>query len=152
MTLDDLSSPTRGTWIERSLSLPRRHLTLVVPHAGDVDRKIAVDVLSAVPAVSSPTRGTWIERLSASSGASCTAVVPHAGDVDRKSSSTQSLLMARVVPHAGDVDRKEPITTKEALDAAVVPHAGDVDRKFAGLRRRWPAAVSSPTRGTWIER
>ena len=79
------SSPTRGTWIERLQYQSPESSVLVVPHAGDVDRKFADDVKAAlqhkvVPHAgdvdrklfaggvvgiigrSSPTRGTWIER------------------------------------------------------------------------------------------
>ena len=56
-----VSSPTRGTWIERFFFLILLLLNIVVPHAGDVDRKTAV--MQSVATA---------------------CVVPHAGDVDRK--------------------------------------------------------------------
>ena len=40
MQLEWASSPTRGTWIERSCGSPFCGQALVVPHAGDVDRKL----------------------------------------------------------------------------------------------------------------
>ena len=61
MSVINKSLPSRGAWIEISLSTKRSARIRVAPLAGSVDRNWCVEVAVEKNAESLPARGAWIE-------------------------------------------------------------------------------------------
>ena len=57
----DGSLPTRGAWIEIRYQCQPEYTQTVAPHAGSVDRNIALKKYVTILGWSLPTRGAWIE-------------------------------------------------------------------------------------------
>ena len=103
--------------------------------------------------VSSPSRGTWIENCTRWPSISTASVVPLAGDVDRKRREQKEINSPEgVVPLAGDVDRKIHDLLDDVKITLSSPSRGTWIEKSVCVQMSYIGQSSSPSRGTWIEK
>ena len=97
------SLPTRGAWIEISVSTMSFPYQSVAPHAGSVDRNERYYGIDGVAYVVAPHAGS-VDRNNATNatGGSQPHVAPHAGSVDRNNA-----IVGECVPHISRSPRGE---------------------------------------------
>ena len=145
-----LSLPTRGAWIEISMSISVTTLCSVAPHTGSVDWNQDYMDLLEYQCGRSPHGERGLKSLWCGGLRITLDVAPHTGSVDWNFLPFAiNLLLCCRSPH-GERGLKFPTPRRLSASAGRSPH-GERGLKWQYNQEQKQAYKSLPTRGAWIE-